>query len=542
MVTCLLRGVLILFSGVFLLRNLQFLFISLRWPAAISPDAVILRFEATQMLAGRFPGTDFVSINLPFTHLVHILGLTIFGSDDTGFRILDLSWLTGTALLLYALLRYGHGRAAAISGVILFSLFPVEATPYGAFQREVILFPLLLAVVFFLQKLEKGEALGNELYFYAGTGALIVCSALIKPPILLFYFLLFVYHTIRIGRKEAFTNLAQRGGAFIAGAIIAPLAICLPLAGYGVLYDYFAGWQKQTAIYLELVELKSAATLASNLFTVWPPRMILALNEGYLDPLDTGHFSLFHLTVLCLWCYLAFQRRLHPAPLFLFVAGVAMYLVQLRGFQYHLYPAWLALMIMLAQICGLLLERASVRSLALACLGAILLLAWQDRGLRTYRGTGLLERERPAGFLLPVALAELARAGNHKSIVTLEHASIALSAVQASRLEFPSPYPVDYVLRKPSVYRSEARIRFTNSLRKRPHLIAISHETALTPAREILEKEWRTILGSDFLPTDYRDFATLRSLLGEHYRLSRVIVERNGDLYTVYEIRPESKQ
>ncbi|MBE7438658.1 MAG: glycosyltransferase family 39 protein [Spirochaetales bacterium] len=542
MIAIFFRALLILLGGVFLLRNLHFALTTLRWPVSISPDAVILRFEAAQMLKGRFPGVDFVSINLPFTHYVHALGLCLFGFDDTGFRILDLLWLSGTAGLLFFVLRAGAGRYAAVSSVVLFSLFPVEATPYGSFQREVILFPLLLGVIYLLQHLEKSPASGWELFLYAGTGALQICSFLIKPPVVLFFLFMNLYHLFIVSRKTSSGFLWQRVAAFMAGGIIALLAIGLPLLWHGALVEYFAGWQTQTSVYLELVETRDPVLLAFHLFTLWPPRFLLSLNEGYLNAIDTGHFGLFHLLLICVWCVLAFRYRFHPAPLFLFIAGVLMYLVQLRGFQYHLYISWLACIIMLAELMGVWLTRSSMRSLAVAGLLAILTLLWQERSLRIYRGTGLLTRERPVGFLLPETLKDMSASANYRSMVSLEHASIALSAARPGVLEFLSPYPVDYVLRKPSPHQAGARTRFMQAVQKRPDLIVISHEVAHSPPREIQTTEWGLVLGDDPLPADYRDFAALRNFLGEHYRLSRVIAERNADLYTVYEIRAGSRQ
>ena len=110
-----LYAVLIVVLALIALRALDFLRHSLAWPLSICLDASILRFESWSMWNGVWPWRDIVSINLPVTHYIHIAGLSLFGTDDRAFRLLDASYLLGTAVLT-ALYLLRSSKLAAFSG------------------------------------------------------------------------------------------------------------------------------------------------------------------------------------------------------------------------------------------------------------------------------------------------------------------------------------------------------------------------------------------------------------------------------------------
>ena len=80
-----------------LARTLRAFYYSLRWPVSICPDAALHWVEGLRLLNGTWPYRDVLTLNLPLTYYINVLGLLVFGRDSFSFRILDLSWVVGVA-------------------------------------------------------------------------------------------------------------------------------------------------------------------------------------------------------------------------------------------------------------------------------------------------------------------------------------------------------------------------------------------------------------------------------------------------------------
>lgn len=524
---------------IFTIRNLNFIIASLRWPASLSLDATTMRFESYQILHGIWPGRDFVSINLPFTHYINILGFFVFGAGDIGFRFLDIFWIIGTAFTAFFYYRDSEKRIGWIAFALVLWL-PVEATPFGAFQREIIFLPFVLISVWALR---NSDASKYKVPLVIFAGGIAVCTVFIKPTNLVFWITYYIYHVYKkIRRKEQMTSVLGESALLAGGGILALIAILLPLLVSGVLSDFFRGWYFQTQAYLSLVEKTDPLTLLTKLIAFDPTHFFQALNQPYLTGVDTGHLSWLYVFIVLVWVSLAFRHHFDLMPLFLFFSGLFAYAVQMRGFQYHLYPVWFALMLMTAELCYFCISSRRKELLTGALLLTFCLLIVQNNSFKVYKGTGLGDhRKQPPSFFVPAQIGDLSKqirlSGQKEvTIATFEHPSIALSSVIDYDLKYISPYPVDYILHKPSVYRETARKRLIEALlRQSPDIIAMNADFAPLQYPGILtETELKKIR---LIPTAFSDFKDLEILLKEKYTVYAGVCEHNHDIYIIYRKR-----
>ncbi len=557
------RATAVLLAGVIALRAIFFLWYSRHWPLSICLDASILRFESWSMLRGVWPWRDIVSINLPVTHYIHIFGLTLFGGDDRAFRLFDISWILSTALLT-ALYLGRHSLLAAWIGTALFLCLPHEATPYGAFQREVIMLPLWLGLLWLTEHMVAvlGRGTSNpqpgatrRVWPWILFGVLSVLAVGIKPTSALLSVLLGMALAIAamrspILRRTGAVAFLSRG-AFVAGlATLGTLVfvfVPLALADSALPLEFARSWLKQTGAYAAVTQTTPPETLLLNLFTIHPFNWAIALNQPLAGPTDSGHFSLLALALLGVWVFA--PGRTGRLLLLFALAALGQYLAQMRGFQYHLYPLWYALMLAAAMAIAELLKPGGPPGMfkkiqwgavivppAAGLFFVISLMVQQHNSIKTYRGTGLYDTEHPEKiprFRVPEEIGKMALAirtpepprrgappapelDRRVSLVTFEHASIALGAVMPNDLLFASRYPVDYIVRAKSPYRDEARAEMLARMQKEiPDIIAYSAGHAgATP--------------------EIADWPELNRWLRLYYVRAAIVQEVNGDEYRLF--------
>jgi hypothetical protein len=109
---------------------------SLDWPLA--HDAPLMHYVAARLREGAVPYRDLFDMNFPGVYLIHLLGLVVGGPGDGSFRALDLAVLAATlAGLGVALVAFG--RWAVVSGVALFWLYHLAGGAWRAGQRDFLL-------------------------------------------------------------------------------------------------------------------------------------------------------------------------------------------------------------------------------------------------------------------------------------------------------------------------------------------------------------------------------------------------------------------
>ncbi|MCB1322685.1 MAG: hypothetical protein KDK34_20665 [Leptospiraceae bacterium] len=439
-------------------RAAYYMWVSLEWPAAISPDASILRFEAYMILRGSWPYRDIVSINLPVTHYLNILGLWLFGPSGFGFRLMDISWQLFCAILL-AIYLWRYSIPAAVIAFSLALTFTISGTPYGGFQRELMMVPFWVGGIALWQiamrRLQSITGKGNtdsslnvpvgligqaksHGWLLGGSTVLFTLATFIKPASLFVWVLLMAIsiaiHTIpSVHRKYQSPMAALQPYVFwIAGGLIGIGLVLSPLLLSGMIPDFPGGWLDQLEVYGQH-EIQAGSDSA--LLTLRPAHWFLALNSPVQSATDIGHFTLFTVFVFLLWLFLERNQLRRYALLAFLAGGLLNYYMQGRSFAYHLFLAWYALQIMLAIVLAEMLRgveaprpqwwrrvpglrvlsdqsqstspgvrtRRIVRTVLVIVLLAMSYTALrrQTLSLRPYENTGLLERkpaQRPYDF------------------------------------------------------------------------------------------------------------------------------------------------
>ena len=68
------------------------------WP--LFHDAPLMHYIAWLIERGAVPYRDAFDMNLPGVYAIHLAVLRVLGAGDVGWRVFDLGWLAGTAIVL----------------------------------------------------------------------------------------------------------------------------------------------------------------------------------------------------------------------------------------------------------------------------------------------------------------------------------------------------------------------------------------------------------------------------------------------------------
>lgn len=540
--------VLLLTAAILIVRAFDFNLVSLRWPVSICLDASILRFESHSMLNGIWPWRDLLSINLPLTHYIHASGIYLFGPDDLGFRLLDLFWILTLAALAALYLRRRSPIAGWIGGALMIGL-PIEATPFGAFQRETLMLPLWLIALWCADHLNERRSVDWRAALCFGVA--VALAMWIKPTSILLYVLLLPGFFTSFRKRRSILPAIRVHGWLIVGGLLASTLVLLPLILSGTLLDFFVRWPADVVAYNRLFEPRPIASLTIDLFTLQPGRWSMPLNEGLHTPVDTGHFGLMPLFALGI--FLAVVRRRLTLLLFL-GAGLGSYLLQQRGFQYHLYPVWFGFNLVAAIVVGELLNgrllflrlrklaphwnlrhvarlasAIALAGLALLCAG---MLSRQSRAIRQYAGMDLYNRKSPsmvADFRTVEAIGALAtqlrQRGKAKPVLqTFENSAIALGSVSRYGLGFASRFTTEWLIWSDSERRQAGRRQLMDAMQQNPpDIVAWNAGSVDGPERERL-----------------KTFPELQSWLESNYVRKQIVSEINGEEYLLFVHRQHS--
>jgi multisubunit Na+/H+ antiporter MnhB subunit len=501
--------------GFLFIRAFDFALFTLRWPLSISPDAMVNRTGAWLLIQGVWPYRDFNDINLPGTYFLHFLGLRIFGYSDTAFRLQDMAWNALTAVCVFYFLRK-YGRFAAWLGAGLTLAIHCEATPFGAFQRESLIFLFWILAAFLYDRFaDRGrENQRLNVTLWSIVGLLAAFSTLIKPTSVFFFLTLALYHTFVVFRRSGDQVVSPRTGlrilvenciAAIMGVALLCAIVAFVLYRNDALLSAFHVISQEYRGYVVEFENRTKWQLFSELFALSPGYWNIPLSFPVARPGNIGHFGIFHAGLLVLWCFTAVRQKWTMMPAALFVAGLFSYLVQGKGFQYHLYPVWHSLNIMTAMIAGFLVtsilpaawrsqmrnwlpemnSRTMLRPAAVTVLAAVALFLITKDSLarRMYFGTGLTERYSahaiPNWKIVRYSQNLEARirtvseaAGSKLRMLHIDGSFVAMNMLMQGNMLPASRFLSDHLLWADTTLGSEARASFLDQIHaSRPQLV-----------------------------------------------------------------------
>lgn len=300
---------------------------SLDWP--LIHDAPLMHYVAWRIADGAVPYRDLFDMNLPGAYLIHLGVLALAGDGDLPWRLFDLGWLAVTAALLYAYCRGLADPAGAAGAVLLFALWHLAGGAWHVGQRDFLLSPFLLGGALGVVRFVEGS---GGLKALAWAGLLLGAATTVKPQAGLFW--LACAGIATVGGRQA----GWRPGITVLACGMVPPGLVL-------------GWLAWRGGLRPFLEALTGYILP------------LYSQVGRVSPWEGIGWYAYGWPILGLLGALALMgtlRRAHPERAsrqalarWGAVCGIAHYLVQGKGWEYHLYPLILFLCALAAPALGL---------------------------------------------------------------------------------------------------------------------------------------------------------------------------------------------
>jgi hypothetical protein len=316
---------------------------SLGWP--LIHDVALMHYAAWRIGEGATPYRELFDMNQPGTYLVHLAVLRTLGGGDLAWRVFDLAWLAATAAAIAAF-AVRWGALAAGAGAVVFTTYHLAGGAWQAGQRDFLLCALLL-----------GGALGVARWLEGGRWVGLVCSGAalgagitVKPHAALFAGALAAVVALAALRACGVVSAAGITAVFVVATAAAPLAVLVWLGASGGLP---AWWEIVTGYLIPLYSrLGRVSEWAVYRWHAWVPIALgvtLSL-AGVLARRGTG--------------------ARHVIAVLGLGYGIVHYVVQGKGWEYHLYPlAAFAAVLLAAELPAALAAR---RRLVAGALGGAL--------------------------------------------------------------------------------------------------------------------------------------------------------------------------
>ena len=266
-------------------------------------DAPIMHYIAWNILDGAVPYRDIFDMNMPGTYLIHMGVLKIFGEGDPAWRLFDIFILALTSIGMI-IFCWRQGLLAGVTAATLFACFHISGGELMVGQRDFLMTPFLIFGGHFVANIIENRQ--RMLYSFLA-GILFGCAIWIKPYVLILFVVLLLY--AKIQSKNIFVSLLMI------------LGFLLPVGGmFGWLYmiDGLLSWWEIFSQYLVPIyssvgnEMTKAQMVSEMLLTLAVLLPFLALST----PL-TGRFFVSLSGV---------------------IFGVIHYIIQGKGWHYHLSP------------------------------------------------------------------------------------------------------------------------------------------------------------------------------------------------------------
>ncbi|HEY7519367.1 MAG TPA: hypothetical protein VIE36_13840 [Methylomirabilota bacterium] len=276
------------------------------WP--LFHDAPVLHYVAWRIGAGDVPYRDLFEINAPGAYLIHLAAWWLGGLSDLTWRVYDLAWLALGAGAAFVFAR-AWGLVAATGAAAFLALYHLAGSPWEAGQRDFFLCPFLLAGGAGLARWAERD----EPRALAVAGLAVGAAITIKPHVALLGALFAGVVVVRAGRQSA-----RPLAVYAATMALPPLAIIGWLAAAGAL----GAWRELVVDFLVPVytSLRPAARWELYRPEAWVP-IVVGVLLSVATTIGRGAVSVRHVIAMLGVAY-----------------GVLHYVVQGKGWDYHLYP------------------------------------------------------------------------------------------------------------------------------------------------------------------------------------------------------------
>ncbi len=513
-------------------RSSRFLYQSLDWSLAYCIDMVLMKFFAWSLDRGIWPYTDLHTYNLPMTIYINWVALKIFGNSSWGFRLLDVTWLIFLAGITFIYLRRKVSTITiALVGACLCLTLNENATNFGAFQRETMMLPFWVLSLISFDRIKEGKSQkihGFLLGFY------ICFSALIKPTglLLLFFILASLLLLSFKDSKFSLRNIIIFYLSIFLGGISVLFFSLLPFLIHGNLIASIKGWVGYFKDLSMSLEILSPYELIGNIFTFSPTHWFIPLNEPIPQFQNNGHLSLFHFCLISIYLFLLMIKKIEIGPLLILISGLLNYLIQAKGFAYHLFPVWFACLLIITFLLDFFykfsIEEKNWKrpiSIFIIIIIGLTVIHQQSRSLKLYKGTQLYadfnqtKRDSQKIEVLEVIKridSEIKTKPTKIQVFEAYH-SVTLNAIMDEEMFLVSKYPEAYIFYNESPNMNKYKVDMLESLKaNKPDIIVLNKEGTFRKKKDL-----------------FHIFPELEIFLKE-YKLEKEIKEINNVTYSIY--------
>jgi len=463
------------------------LMLSLPWPVVL--DAPVFHYIAWRISEGDVPYRDIHDVNVPGPYLVHMVLLRTLGAGDAAWRAFDLGWLAATAGAI-ALLAARWGALAGAGAALAFAAYHLAGGAWQTGQKDFLMCVFLVAggigVVRWLE--QRGTA-----WSLAGAGLALGAAFSFKPLTALFTGALGLVILVVAVRRSDAAGAARTLSAYVGGVAAVPIALTIWLVVSGGLRP----WAEIVVGYGLPVfpRLGRSAPWLGHRWLGWIP---LGLTAG-------GALGAAVVT-----------RRADARHLVAAIGvgcGIAHYVIQGKGTEYHLYPlaTFVCLLAFSVLAPALATRRAWVTvSVAVTLLAALVLVA--TKGLEASNAPWMWDEERRVRVLTQDLGPRLAPGD---TVQVLDVSDGALHALLRLGVRQPTRFVMDYL------FFHEAHLPVVQALR-----------AEFVAALEAAPPRFIVLMRGSAIAGDYdriRDFPALAELLARRYD---VVHTRDG--YRLY--------
>jgi 4-amino-4-deoxy-L-arabinose transferase-like glycosyltransferase len=219
---------------------------------------------ALEMLDGRMPYRDFVSLKPPLLYVLYLPLALIGGTDPPLLRLAGMIYPAASTILLYLLGLALAGRGIALVAAVLFALFSSDPSMQGCIiNAETLMLPFTLASALLWWRALRLRSGTSAL---AG-GALLAVAALVKQPAgIQIVLLTLAFMPVRLGGVPA-SVAARLPLAFIAGMAAVGALVLAGMAAVG-LGPYIGEFLNEGYRYVSAPPLSSSYLYFRSLTTI----------------------------------------------------------------------------------------------------------------------------------------------------------------------------------------------------------------------------------------------------------------------------------
>jgi len=256
----------------------------------------------------------------PGIFLIHYFAQEALGESVTAFRVLDLAWQTGTALVIFLTVRLVfQSRWSGLLASIMYALVYVKLGPWDTGQRDGF-FPLLYLGSFLLVRSRGSSVVGKYSALFAG---LLMGFAFLLKPVAVLPGLLLLTLILRTAK-----NKPLAGFCFFSGAGLASAAVFIYYLQHGALQDlYQALFEFNARLYAGSQPIPAGLKLKGILLVRLWPHNLAVLAGAMLLAISWRKLKVLEKSPAC-WLLL------------ILAATYAGYVAQGRYFIYHQAPVW----------------------------------------------------------------------------------------------------------------------------------------------------------------------------------------------------------